>query len=89
MSPDLEPPALAPAGAPDTSPGFFGRRWALGLGTVLLAGLALVTLARWQEGTAMGGRGPETVVQRPVPSEPFPSATRSDTTAPDPGDNPP
>ena len=69
-------------------PAFLGRRWALGLAAALLIGLALITLARWQESFSSPG-GPETVIQQPVAADGFPSATRSDTTAPDPGDNPP
>jgi len=84
MRPEVELLAVNPA----ANGAFFGRRWALGLGLALLAGLALITAARWRE-TLSTPSGPEAIIQQPVPADGFPSATRSDTTAPDPGDNPP
>ena len=87
MRPEVELLAKDATGRPVPT-AFLGRRWALGLGTGLLVGLAVITLARWQERASAHGAGPETVIQQPVPPEPFPAA-RSDTTAPDPGDNPP
>ena len=88
MRPEVELLVGDPADGPAPGAAFFGRRWALALGIVLLAGFALITAARWLEAFSSPA-GPETVIQQPVPAEDFPSATRSDTTAPDPGDNPP
>ena len=88
MRPEVELLVGDPAGGAMPDATFFGRRWAMAMGTVLLAGFALITAARWLE-TLSSPAGPETVIQQPVPAEVFPSATRSDTTAPDPGDSPP
>ncbi len=87
MRPEVELLVGDPADG-SASSAFFGRRWALALGSVLLAGFALITAARWLEALSSPA-GPETVIQQPVPADGFPSATRSDTTAPDPGDSPP
>ena len=88
MRPEVELLVGDPAGGPASGMAFFGRRWATALGTVLLVGFALITAARWLEALSSPA-GPEIVIQQPVPAEDFPSATRSDTTAPDPGDSPP
>ena len=64
-----------------TVPG--GARWALGLGVVLLAAMALVTAARWLQPPAAVV---EEIVQTPVPV-PAPTPTPA-VLAPDPGDNP-
>ncbi len=59
-----------------------GGRWAWTLGAVLVAGLALLTGARWLDGNVRH----ETVIQQPVGPEDF-SADRHAATAPDPGDD--
>lgn len=68
-----------PVGAP-----LLGRKWACGLGGLLLALLFLTVAARWL------GSDPtkvEAIVQQPVlPSTPV-AAPRPELTAPDPGDN--
>ena len=64
------------------APVLIGGRWARLLGAALLAGLGLLTGARWLG----GGRSHETVVQQPVVPADF-SADRSAVTAPDPGDD--
>ncbi len=63
-------------------PILLGERWARLLCLALLAGLGLLTGARWL-GTS---RSHETVVQQPVGPADF-SADRSAVTAPDPGDD--
>jgi hypothetical protein len=73
-----------PISEPAAPAGFLGSRWALALGSALLAAFAITAGARWMHDSQ--ARGAETVIQLPVPNvSPTP---RQELTAPDPGDNP-
>ena len=71
--------------ARDQTARFFGERWALGFGGLLLTLLALTTLTHWlAPGTAFRL---EKIVQQPVaPETSTYSSQSSEVTAPDPGD---
>ena len=76
-----EPTAKAAGGENET----LGWRWAVGLAAALAMLLAAVEGTHWQE--LSYGSGLEQVVQQPAPVA-APSATRTEPSAPDPGDDP-
>lgn len=73
-------------GKPSDTSVLTGGRWALRLVGTLLVAFALIDLLHWR--SAASPTALETVVQQPVPADNTPPDTRSDVTAPDPGDNP-